>query len=103
MGGFLYLSLNDEGENPLFVLLLHEIIAYSIRFFSSTSLERRLKEKEFKHRKHDEKFNQDDDPERFAPGHASKPFGIDTKKGFKCGNHIEKDRKESEMNIEIFT
>ena len=73
--------------NLLLGLLLHEIVTYGSGFLVGTALERGLEEKEFKHSKHDEELDQDNDPERFAPSHATQSFGIDAEKSFECSNH----------------
>jgi hypothetical protein len=73
--------------NLLLGLLLHEIVTYGSSFLVGTALERGLEEKEFKHSKHDEELDQDNDPERFAPSHATQSFGIDAEKSFECSNH----------------
>ena len=73
--------------NLLLGLLLHEIVTYGSGFLVGTALECGLEEKEFKHSKHDEELDQDNDPERFAPSHATKSFGIDAEKSFECSNH----------------
>ena len=89
--------------NLLLGLLLHEIVTYGSSFLVGTALERGLEEKEFKHSKHDEELDQDDDPERSAPSHATQSFGIDAKKSFKCSNHKSWILKVKGRATEFFT
>lgn len=95
----------DKGAlcDTLFSLFLHEVITYGSSFLVGTALERGLEEKEFKHSKHDEELDQDDDPERSAPSHATQSFGIDAKKSFKCSNHKSWILKVKRRATEFFT